>query len=137
VKVLIADDYASLREIMRDVLEDAGFEVIEAENGAAALQVVASNDVDVMLVDLNMPDCDGYQVLQRLDEPHLSVIVLSGFEQTSAENVKSEFGSKVFATLRKPVSPVLLVDTVSRAAAKTLQLSHDLVDGLATWSHPL
>jgi len=140
--VLIADDYAPLRESLRAVLENAGLEVIEAENGAVALQVVVANDVDVMLVDLKMPVCDGYEVLRRLGEPAPPVIVLSAFEQATAEDVQTEFGPKVFAALRKPVSPGLLLDTVRRAVesyrtAKTLQSSHEVVDGLVTWSHPL
>jgi len=140
--VLIADDYAPLRRIMRDVLESAGSEVIEAENGAVALQTTARHDFEVILLDLKMPVCDGYEVLRRLDEPRPLVIVLSGFEQMCAENVKAEFGSQVFATLRKPVPLALLLDTVRRAVAsnrtrQTVQSCQDYAGGLVTSPQPL
>ena len=114
--MLIADDYAPLRKSMRVVLENAGFEVIEAENGAVALGTLVSNDVDVVLLDLNMPVCDGYEVLRRLDRPRPPVIVLSAFKQDSAAEVLAEFDDIVFAVLRKPVAPALLCDRVSSAS---------------------
>lgn len=114
--MLVADDYAPLRESIRGTLEEAGYDVVEAENGEVALQATAHLDVEVVLLDLRMPLIDGYEVLRRLGRHRPAVIVLSAFEQGESEvKVRAEFGSRVFAVLRKPVSPAVLCDTVRAA----------------------
>lgn len=120
--VLVADDYAPLRESMRETLERAGYDVIEAEDGAQALQATERLGVDVLLLDLRMPLCDGYEVLRRLGRQRPVVIILSAFEQgESIVKVEAEFGSRVFAVLRKPVSPAMLCDTVRAALEESNQ----------------
>ena len=65
--VLIVDDHASFRQTARVVLEAEGFEVVgEAENGVAALRVAAELHPDVVLLDVNLPDFDGFEVASRL-----------------------------------------------------------------------
>ncbi len=65
--VLIVDDHASFRETARVVLEAEGFEVVgEAENGVAALRIAADLHPDVVLLDVNLPDFDGFEVASRL-----------------------------------------------------------------------
>ncbi len=101
---------------MRDLLENAGYEVIEAKDGAEALKAIAGDNVDVLLLDLKMPVCDGYDVLRALVGRRPPVIVLSAFEQQhSTANAGDELASRVFARLRKPVFPALLLDTVRDA----------------------
>jgi DNA-binding NarL/FixJ family response regulator len=65
--VLIVDDHAGFRATARVLLEAEGFEVVgEAENGVAALQAVAELHPDVVLLDVNLPDFDGFEVASRL-----------------------------------------------------------------------
>jgi two-component system cell cycle response regulator DivK len=64
--ILIADDRPSSRELLRTVLERAGYDVIEAEDGEAALQQARSRHPDLILLDLQMPKLDGYGVMERL-----------------------------------------------------------------------
>jgi len=67
--VLIVDDYASFRESARGLLEAGGFDVVgEAEDGAAALRAVAELRPDVVLLDVHLPDIDGFEVTRRLHE---------------------------------------------------------------------
>jgi DNA-binding NarL/FixJ family response regulator len=71
--ILIVDDHASFRECARSLLEAEGFDVVgEAENGAAALRVAAEVQPDIVLLDVQLPDFDGFEVaerLRRLDHP--------------------------------------------------------------------
>jgi len=113
--VLVADDSASLRATTREILEAEGHRVLEAADGAVALQVMHSEDVDVLVLDLHMPGCDGFEVLNRLEDPHPLVVVFSGFEGESLADVEAEFGPRVFGYLCKPASPVALIEVVNAA----------------------
>src|SRR5512132_3713763 len=65
-KILIADDKASSRELVRTVLERCGYEVIEAADGAEALARALAQQPDLIVLDLHMPVMDGFGVVQRL-----------------------------------------------------------------------
>jgi DNA-binding NarL/FixJ family response regulator len=69
--VLIVDDHASFRASARMLLESEGFEVVgEAEDGATAVRVAAELHPDVVLVDVHLPDFDGFDVAARLAQDH-------------------------------------------------------------------
>ena len=82
IRVLLADDYPDLRELMRFQLERAGFVVIgEATDGREAVDMAKALAPDVIVLDLAMPNMDGLQALPTLREtsPQSKVIVVSGF----------------------------------------------------------
>jgi PAS domain S-box-containing protein len=78
--ILVIDDDQAVRESLAAFLEDREFHVITAANGRLGLDVVAREAVDVVIVDLRMPEVDGLEVLTRVrrDRPRLPVIVVSG-----------------------------------------------------------
>jgi two-component system nitrogen regulation response regulator NtrX len=78
--ILVADDEKNIRRTLTLVLNGAGYEVIEAENGRQALERAAEADLDLVLLDLKMPEMGGLEALERLkkDEPLLPVVVVSG-----------------------------------------------------------
>ena len=65
-KILIADDKASSRELVRTVLEHCGYEVIEAADGAEALEKARASQPELILLDVQMPELDGFGVIERL-----------------------------------------------------------------------
>ncbi len=67
-KILVADDKASSRELVRTVLEHSGYEVLEAGDGAEAVEKVLAHQPDLVLLDLQMPKLDGFGVVARLLE---------------------------------------------------------------------
>src|SRR5439155_19864869 len=67
-RVLVVDDEDDIRELCRVNLEFEGYEVIDAADGEAALQLVRSDHPDVIFLDLMMPKMDGWEVLRRLKE---------------------------------------------------------------------
>ncbi len=81
IRVALADDQALLRLAMRTLIDcEPDLELVgEAEDGAAALDLVAARQPDVLLLDIRMPRLDGLEVLRRLDGP-TRVIVLTTFE---------------------------------------------------------
>lgn len=79
-RVLIVDDEPAVRRTVVRFLRRSGFDVDEAEDGAAALKAVANVRPDVVITDVNMPDMDGIELLAALrsGDPELPVIVISG-----------------------------------------------------------
>ena len=64
--VLIADDEKEIRDLLRLYLEKDGYQVLEAEDGRAAVSILEKEEVDLALLDIMMPKMDGYQVLKRI-----------------------------------------------------------------------
>lgn len=102
-RILIVDDSGLARRRARGILEGAGFEVIEAEDGMAALERYFVDKPDVVLLDLVMKGMYGLEVLQRLREldPAARVIVVSADVQTSSHELVAQGGAAGF--LVKPV----------------------------------
>ena len=65
-KILVAEDNLPNRELIREILENSGDEVIEADDGQQALDKLATTEADLVLLDIQMPRLDGYAVLRRL-----------------------------------------------------------------------
>jgi CheY-like chemotaxis protein len=80
-KVLVVDDDPDIRLTLRQVLCDEGFAVLEAKNGLEALESVADQDPDIVLLDLMMPIVTGWDVLKTLRNArkNLPVVILSAF----------------------------------------------------------
>src|SRR2546425_1279912 len=86
VSVLVVDDDSDIREALCAVLMDEGYAVRSATNGAEALERIAEQHPDVLVLDLLMPVMNGWEVLQSLREASLSipVIVISALADRSA-----------------------------------------------------
>ena len=102
-KVLLVDDSGLARRSTRRVLEQAGYTVVEAEDGLSALERFAVDKPDVVLLDLVMKGMYGLDVLARLREMDQSarVIVVSADVQTSSHEMVEQAGAAGF--LMKPI----------------------------------
>jgi two-component system chemotaxis response regulator CheY len=114
-KVLLVDDSALARRSARRALEQAGYDVVEAEDGLSALERYVLDKPDVVLLDLVMKGMYGLEVLAKLREldPAARVIVVSADVQTSSHDLVRDAGGVAF--LNKPVEPQQIVATVSSA----------------------
>ncbi len=63
---LVVDDSASMRQLIMFAMQDAGYDVLPAENGKDALDKLSSTKVDMVITDLNMPDMDGIELITHL-----------------------------------------------------------------------
>jgi CheY-like chemotaxis protein len=101
-KILVVDDESDIRDILSDVLTSEGFEVNTAENGAAALQILLKANYDLLITDLNMPQMDGIELLDRIYEKNMEVktIIMSSFlSQINTEYAKRR---RVSGCISKP-----------------------------------
>ena len=109
-RILIVEDEAATRDLLRRRLEREGHRVQEAENGKQALQQLEAGVYDLVLLDVMMPEMDGYQVLTRLKRNpalrDLPVIMISAIDETQSVVCCIELGAEDYLT--KPFDPVLL-----------------------------
>lgn len=109
-RILVAEDMAGSRELIRTVLEDCGYEVIEAPDGRAAIGQAERSMPDLVLLDLHMPILDGYAVLQHLrrDSRFASIpfVALTANAMQGERERALAAGFSVYIT--KPVDLVLL-----------------------------
>ena len=99
-------------------LQARDLEAAVAYDGEEALSFLASDEPEVMVLDLKMPGIDGIEVLRRVkrDHPKVEVIILTGHGSKKEETVAQELGA--FAYLRKPVDIELLTRTMKEAYRK-------------------
>lgn len=118
VRVLVADDHEVARTLVVHTLEAIGFDVIAVADGRAALETAGICQPALMLIDVNMPELNGFEVLRRLKAtPGLQAIPVimltaSGSSQDIAEAL--EIGAADYLT--KPFSPAELLARVRRLA---------------------
>ena len=102
--ILVVDDEPGIREVLQGILEDEGYTVLLAEDGPSGLDVVAENRVDLVLLDVWLPNMGGMDVLARLreDRPDLQVIIISGHGNIDLAVRAVKLGA--FDFLEKPLS---------------------------------
>jgi two-component system, cell cycle response regulator DivK len=103
-KVLIADDYDDIRDMMVLVIEGLGYQVIEARNGAEAVNLAAEHMPNVILMDLAMPFMDGVEATQtirgREDLAHIPIVAITAFGAEYTDRAREAGCDKI---LHKPV----------------------------------
>jgi two-component system chemotaxis response regulator CheY len=116
-KVLIVDDSALTRRSLRQILEAAEYEVMEAENGLDALERYFLDKPDVVLLDLVMRGMYGLEVLQKIREldPQARIVVVSADIQTSSQDLAGEAGATAF--INKPFDRAEILSALDVALA--------------------
>jgi diguanylate cyclase (GGDEF)-like protein len=117
-RVLLVDDDAGLRALLRTTLEPVDLEVDEAEDAATAAGRIAARRPDVVVLDVRMPGTDGVSFCRRLKaDPStrtIAVVLLTGDDRRETEAAAESAGADAF--LRKPFSPLGLLNVVERLA---------------------
>jgi CheY-like chemotaxis protein len=115
--ILLIDDEQIVRDLAKHCLERQGYEVLVAENGAAAIEAVRSEGsrIQLAVLDLSMPDMSGAEVLPHLRQlsPDLPVIVSSGY--TEEEALRLFRGARISGFIQKPYSAQDLARTIKSA----------------------
>jgi two-component system nitrogen regulation response regulator NtrX len=127
-RVLVVDDEAGIRFSLKGILEDEGFEVVEAGTGEAGLALLESGEaVDLVFLDIWLPGQDGLAVLERLKEerPDLPVVMISG--HGTIETAVTALKNGAFDFIEKPLS----LEKVLLAASKALEFAQLKQENLA------
>lgn len=112
-KVLIVDDDPQIVSLYRAILSRRPYNIATAMSGEAALRSIAADPPDLVILDLSMPEPDGFEILKHLREkaPQLKVLVISGFLGGSMLRAAEFCGA--MATLSKTDAPTRLLEAVS------------------------
>jgi len=113
--ILVVDDEAKIRSTLRGVLADEGFDVLEAENGRIALELLTERSPQLAIVDIWMPEIDGIELVRRMraTAPTLPIIVISG--HGTIETAVRVIRLGAFDFLEKPFELDALLKVVGRA----------------------
>ena len=120
--ILVVDDDPHIRKLIRLILENVGYYVLEAEDGQEAINVLSSGEnpmvVDLIITDLNMPKVDGFEAIASFQKeyPSIPVIVLTGIADPEVE--ASFMRQGVSDYLAKPVDVRTLMASVANAIAQ-------------------
>jgi two-component system, cell cycle response regulator DivK len=110
-RIMVVEDQEDNRRILRDLLTNAGYEIVEAENGEQALAFAARERPDLILMDIQLPLLDGYEVTRRIKaDPALRaipIIAITSYALSGDENKARAAGCDAYVT--KPYSPRALL----------------------------
>ena len=113
--ILIVEDHPTMRDAMRLVLEEDGYEVDDATDGEAGIAAVRARPPDIVLLDLNIPVVSGAQVLETLKaDPATSAVLVVIVTATGEEGRQRALAQGADGYITKPFSPLALLRTVER-----------------------
>ncbi len=123
-RILVVEDDPSMSRILKTCLEAAGYQVHLAGDGAKAMAHLSASDVDLVLLDVRLPDCSGYEVCRKIRQkfqpwaPH--ILMLTGLDQPVDQLRGYAFGADAYLTkpcelqeLRKTIAQLLAARTTS------------------------
>lgn len=115
-KILLAEDNASNRYLATYLLKDAGYTVLAAPNGSDALRLALAEHPDLVLMDIQMPEMDGYEAARRMQaDPRLAgipIVAVTSYAMTSDRAKALEMGFVGY--IEKPIQPQTFVAEIAR-----------------------
>ena len=118
MRVLICDDEALIRNVIKEYLLLENIEVLEAKNGLEAVDIVKKNDVDLVIMDIMMPKMDGYQAVREIKKiKDVPFIMLSARGEEFDKLVGFDMGIDDYVT--KPFSPKELIARIKAVTKRT------------------
>ncbi len=122
--ILIVDDEKEIRELLRLYIEKDGYSVVQAENGSEALKQADSAQIDLAIIDIMMPELDGYQLIKALRERgNLPIIVVSAKTENHEKILGLDLGADDYVT--KPFDPL---EVIARIRARLRRYGAQTVD---------
>lgn len=132
-KILVVEDDTNTRKLMCAVLKRSGFETLQAEDGVKALEVMDKNHIDLVVLDLMMPNMDGYELTENLRHTWQTLPILMVTAKQEPKDKKQGFLVGTDDYMTKPVDEEEMVLRI-KALLRRAQIAHDhkLVTGDVT-----
>ena len=112
-KILIVDDQKGIRLLLNEVFSREGYKVFQAANGVEALNIVDSNEINCVMLDMKIPGMNGIEILKRIREKkhQMPVIMMTAFEEEEILSEASQLGMTKY--FRKPFNILDVRDEVN------------------------
>ena len=125
IKILVVDDEARMRKLVKDFLSKSGYEVLEAEDGSQALDIFfEQNDLALIILDVMMPKMDGWQTCREIRQYSKVPIIMLTAKSDERDELQG-FQLGVDEYISKPFSPKILVARVEAILRRTNQMAED------------
>ncbi len=118
MKILVVDDEKLIRDVIVQYCESEKYEVIEASNGKEALEIINSKAVDLIILDIMMPELDGFSVCKSIKDKNIPIIILSARSDEFDKLMGFDLGIDDYIT--KPFSPKELVARIKAVLKRNL-----------------
>lgn len=117
--ILTVDDSRTMRDMLKMALVDAGFRVVQAEDGVHGLEMLEGETPDVIVTDLNMPRMDGFSFIEALrqESAYRGTPILVLTTEVDTEKKKRAKAAGATGWIVKPFDTVKLVDAINRVSA--------------------
>jgi len=114
-RILLVEDAEDNRQIVRDLMESVGYDLIEAEDGVAGVAIAAEHRPDLILMDIQLPVMDGYEACRRIKANpglrHIPIIAVTSYARSGDEERTRASGCDGYVA--KPFSPRQLLATIN------------------------
>lgn len=118
MRILVVDDEALIREVIKDYSCEEGYHVDEAENGVQAVDMALNHDYDVIIMDIMMPDMDGYKAVKEIKESKNTPIIMLSARKEEFDKLQGfDIGIDDYVT--KPFSPKELIARIKAVTKRT------------------
>ena len=125
IKILVVDEEARMRKLVKDFLSKSGYEVLEAEDGSQALDIFfEQNDIALIILDVMMPKMDGWQTCREIRQYSKVPIIMLTAKSDERDELQG-FQLGVDEYISKPFSPKILVARVEAILRRTNQMAED------------
>jgi two-component system cell cycle response regulator DivK len=115
-RILVVEDQEDNRQIIRDLLTSAGYELVEAVDGAEGVRLAESERPDLILMDIQLPVLDGHEATRRIKQNpelrHIPIIVVTSYALSGDDQKAMAAGSDAY--MAKPFSPRQLLATIRK-----------------------
>jgi two-component system, chemotaxis family, chemotaxis protein CheY len=121
LKILVVDDFATMRKVIRNLLKQVGYEdIVEAEDGVAAMRILKAQKVDMVISDWNMPNMTGLELLKavRADGDLSKIPFLMVTAEALQDNVVEAVKSGVSNYIVKPFTAEVLNEKIAKILEK-------------------
>lgn len=124
-RILVVDDEEKIRKSLSELLQDQGYDVIIAGSGSECLQIISSQHLDLVLLDIVMPEMSGIEVLQKIKEKYknIEVIMITGY--ADKEKAIATFRLGAYDFIEKPFESGEILNTIANCLDK-LELRREI-----------
>jgi two-component system chemotaxis response regulator CheY len=125
LRVLIVDDAATMRGLLRTLLKEQGYEIVgQLASGGEVLRTVLQTAPDIVCLDYHLPDIDGLELLRQIKSAHptVSVVLITGDTDAGLEEIAAEAGASGFIT--KPFSPTHVLQDLRQVVRTRMLLAN-------------